>query len=168
VWSRTAPYSTFGHGEFARLDFIDHIGGFPDFAYADGLLLGWICRLAAEPIGLLASRDVAEVPRSARDLLTQQTAWLRGLLNFGATVRWCRERGVLRLPDSEVRLLRAQHLAIPVAWGLSTIAVTAGILSASRRLWRGKSAAYDLAVVGGLVALCRAKTHRQALTWAFT
>jgi hypothetical protein len=66
---------------------MDDIGGFPDFAYADGLLLGWICRLAGEPIGLLASRDIAEVPCSATDILTQQTAWLRGLLNFGATVQ---------------------------------------------------------------------------------
>lgn len=152
VWSRTSPYSTFGHGEFIRLDLLDHIGGFPDFAYADGLLLGWICRLAGEPIGLLASIDVAEVPRSARDLVTQQTAWLIGLLNFGATVRWCRERGVLRLPSREVRLLQAQHLAIPVAWGLSTIAVTSAIGSAIWRTRRGGSSARGLALVAGLVA----------------
>jgi len=152
VWSRTSPYSTFGHGEFIRLDLLDHIGGFPDFAYADGLLLGWICRLACEPIGLLASLDVAEVPRSARDLVIQQTAWLTGLLNFGATVRWCREHGVLRLPSREVRLLQAQHLAIPVAWGLSTVAVTSGIVSAVWRMRRGGSAARGLALVAGLVA----------------
>lgn len=152
VWSRTSPYSTFGHGEFIRLDLLDHIGGFPDFAYADGLLLGWICRLAGEPIGLLANIDVAEVPRSARDLVTQQTAWLTGLLNFGATVRWCRERGVLRLPSWEARLMQAQHLTIPVAWGLSTIAVTSAIGSAVRRTQRGGSAARNLTLVAGLVA----------------
>jgi hypothetical protein len=104
VWSRTAPYSTFGHGEFARADFLDRIGGFPDFAYADGLLFGWICRLAGEPLGLLAARDVAEVPRSAADLILQQRAWLRGLLNFDATVRWCREHVLLGLPEREVKL----------------------------------------------------------------
>ncbi len=152
AWSRTAPYSTFGHGEFIRLDLLDHIGGFPDFAYADGLLLGWICRLAGEPIGLLASLDVAEVPCSARDLLTQQTAWMTGLLNFGATTRWCRQRDVLRLSSWELRLLRAQHLAIPLAWGLSTVAVTSGIVSAAWRVQRGGSAARGLALVAGLVA----------------
>ncbi|MFG1928805.1 hypothetical protein [Cryptosporangium sp. NPDC048952] len=152
VWSRTSPYSTFGHGEFARLDFLDHIGGFPDFAYADGLLLGWICRLAAEPIGLLASRDVAEVPRSAADLVLQQTAWLRGLLNFDATAEWCRQQGILRLPDGEVRLLHAQHLAIPVGWGLSTLAVATALTSAACRMRRGRTAAYHLAVVTALAA----------------
>jgi hypothetical protein len=152
VWSRTAPYSTFGHGEFVRLDFLDDIGGFPDFAYADGLLLGWICRLAAEPIGLLARRDVAEVPRSAADLFTQQTAWMRGLLNFGPTVRWCRQQGVLRLPPGEVQLLRAQHAVIPVAWGLSTLAAAAGIAHAGWRLRHGRCPAYDLAVLTSLVA----------------
>lgn len=152
VWSRTAPYSTFGHGEFARLDFLDHIGLFPDFAYADGLLLGWIARLAGEPIGLLASRDVAEVPRRARDLLTQQTAWLRGLLNFDATARWCREQGVLRLSPLEVRFLRAQHLAIPVGWGLSTVALAASGAAVARRARRGEAAAHDLAVVAALVS----------------
>ena len=151
MWSRTAPYSTFGHGEFARLDFLDHIGGFPDFAYADGLLLGWIARLAAEPIGLLAARDVAEVPRSAKDLFTQQSAWLRGLLNFDATVRWCREQGVLRLSAAEVRLLQAQHLAIPVTWGLSTAALAAGIVTLSRRVVRGEASLLDLVALGGLV-----------------
>lgn len=152
VWSRTSPYSTFGHGEFVRADFLTLIGGFPDFAYADGLLLGWICRLAGEPIGLLASRDIAEVPRSGRDLLTQQTAWLRGLLNFGATTRWCRKNGLLRLNGSEVMLLRLQHMAIPVAWGFSTITVFAALAACGRRVWRGQSTAYDLAVMGGLVS----------------
>lgn len=127
-WRATVtPYSTFGHGEFVRRDFLDDIGGFPDFAYADGLLLGWICRLRAEPIGLLASRDDAEVPRTGRDLITQQTAWMRGLLNFGVTVEWCRQHGHLRLTDREVAALRAAHAAIPVTWGLSTAAVVAGV-----------------------------------------
>ncbi|TMR08172.1 hypothetical protein ETD86_48930 [Nonomuraea turkmeniaca] len=156
MWSRTAPYSTFGHGEFARLDFLDDIGGFPDFAYADGLLLGWICRLMAEPIGLLTSRDIAEVPGSAGDLLLQQTAWLRGLLNFDATVRWCRSRGLLRLSRHEAELLRAQHAAVPLGWGLSTLAVAASacvaVASLARRGRASQSAAYDLAVLAGLVS----------------
>jgi hypothetical protein len=127
-WRAAAtPYSTFGHGEFVRLDFLDDIGGFPGFAYADGLLLGWICRLRAEPIGLLASRDYVEVPRTARDLVMQQTAWMRGLLNFGATVDWCRQHGHLRLSGRELAGLRCAHGTIPVAWGLSTLAVAGGV-----------------------------------------
>ncbi|MFK0047857.1 hypothetical protein ACIQU4_27985 [Streptomyces sp. NPDC090741] len=152
VWSRTSPYSTFGHGEFIRSDFLKFIGGFPRYAYADGLLLGWVARLAGEPIGLLMSRDIAEVPRTARDLVLQQTAWLRGLLNFGITVEWCRTQGLLNLSDREVRLLRARHLAIPVAWGLSTAVVAAGIAAESHRVIRGRSSAVGLATVAALAA----------------
>jgi hypothetical protein len=152
VWSRTSPYSTFGHGEFIRSDFLASIGGFPRYAYADGLLLGWVARLADEPIGLLMSRDIAEVPRTARDLVLQQTAWLRGLLNFGITVEWCRSQGLLRLSDQDVRLLRARHLAIPVAWGLSTAVVTAGIATGAHRVIRGRSSASDLATMAALAA----------------
>ncbi|GAA0480171.1 hypothetical protein Aca07nite_87860 [Actinoplanes capillaceus] len=123
----TSPYSTFGHGEFIRGDFLADIKGFPDFAYADGLLLGWICRLRGEPIGLLASRDHAEAPRTARDLITQQTAWIRGMLNFGATVAWCRQNGHLRLAPHEVAGLRLAHGGITVTWGLSTAGLLAGI-----------------------------------------
>lgn len=151
AWAKTAPYSTFGHGEFIRSDLLETLGGFPDFAYADGLLLGWICRLAGEPIGLLASRDIAEVPRNAQDLVTQQTAWLRGLLNFNATVAWCRQQGLLKLSDAEVKLLRVQHLAIPAAWGLSTAAVTAGLLITGRRVLSGKGTAADYAGLLGLL-----------------
>jgi hypothetical protein len=141
----TSPFSTFGHGEFIRLDLLDEVGGFPDFAYADGLLLGWICRLMNESIGLLASRDIAEVPRNARDLLTQQRAWMRGLLNFGATVRWARASGRVSLTRPEVLLLRCQHLAIPLAWGLSTPAVVAGMVVAARRFKRGEGTLTDAA-----------------------
>ncbi|MFF5781849.1 hypothetical protein ACFY7Y_33655 [Streptomyces virginiae] len=152
VWSRTSPYSTFGHGEFIRSDFLQFIGGFPRYAYADGLLLGWVARLAGEPIGLLMSRDIAEVPRTARDLVLQQTAWLRGLLNFSITVDWCRTQGLLNLSEWEVRLLRARHLAIPVAWGLSTAAVTAGIAAESHRVIRRRSSAAGIATVAALAA----------------
>ncbi len=152
VWSRTTPYSTFGHGEFIRSDFLAFIGGFPRYAYADGLLLGWVARLAGEPIGLLKSRDIAEVPRTARDLVLQQTAWLRGMLNFGVTVEWCRAQGLLRLSDAEVQLLRVRHLAIPVAWGLSTAAVTAGIATEFHRVIHGRSSAAGLARVAALAS----------------
>jgi hypothetical protein len=151
-WSATSPFSTFGHGEFIRLDLLDEIGGFPDFAYADGLLLGWACRLMDERIGLLASRDRAEVPRTARDIITQQRAWMRGLLNFGATVRWARDRGALSLAAPQVALLRCQHLAIPLAWGLSTPAVVAGIALAVERLARGKGTLTDAAILLGLAS----------------
>lgn len=152
LWSRTSPFSTFGHGEFIRADFLQMIGGFPRYAYADGLLLGWVARLAREPIGLLVNRDVAEVPRTGRDLVLQQTAWLRGLLNFGVTVEWCREQNLLRLPASEVRLLKARHLAIPVAWGLSTAAVATGIVAEVHRVIHKRSSAADLAAMAALAA----------------
>jgi hypothetical protein len=147
----TTPYSTFGHGEFVRLDFLGDIGGFPDFAYADGLLLGWICRLRAEPIGLLASRDYAEVPRTEHDLVTQQTAWMRGLLNFAATVAWCRKNDHLRLSDQEVAALGAAQVAIPVAWGLSTAAVLAGIAVVTVGVARRGPVRGDLVRLAGLL-----------------
>jgi hypothetical protein len=139
----TSPFSTFGHGEFIRLDLLDEIGGFPDFAYADGLLLGWICRLMDEPIGLLASTDRAEVPRTAHDLLTQQRAWMQGLLNFGATARWARDSGRLRLTAPEVAVLRCKHMIIPIAWGLSTPAVAAGMALVIGRFRRGEATRAD-------------------------
>jgi hypothetical protein len=148
----TSPFSTFGHGEFIRLDLLDEIGGFPGFAYADGLLLGWICRLAGERIGLLASLDLAEVPRTAADLLTQQRAWMQGLLNFGATVRWARAGGEVSLRRAEVGLLRCQHQAIPLAWGLSTPAVAAGMAVAGARLCRREGTLSDVACVLALAS----------------
>jgi hypothetical protein len=148
----TSPFSTFGHGEFIRLDLLDEIGGFPDFAYADGLLLGWIFRLMDEPIGLLASRDHAEVPRSARDLLTQQRAWMRGLLNFGATMRWARDSDRLRLAEPEAAVLRCQHVIIPIAWGLSTPAVAAGMALMIGRFRRGQATRADAACLLGLAS----------------
>ncbi|WP_203708039.1 glycosyltransferase family 2 protein [Asanoa iriomotensis] len=152
-WSAAiTPYSTFGHGEFVRLDFLDDIGGFPDFAYADGLLLGWICRLRGEPIGLLASRDLAEVPRTVRDLVTQQTAWMRGLLNFDATVAWCREHDQLRLTDRQLAGLRAAHGAIPVAWGLSTVAVLTGVTVVAAAVARRGATRGDAVRLAGLLA----------------
>lgn len=142
-WAACAPYSTFGHGEFVRVDFLEEIGGFPDFAYADGLLLGWVARLRGEPIGLLAARDVAEVPRTGRDLVTQQTAWLRGLLNFDATVVWCLQNGLVKLTVAQVAALRTKHLAIPVAWGLSTAAVTAAVALTAGRIIAGSASRVD-------------------------
>ena len=151
-WASTSPFSTFGHGEFIRLDLLDELGGFPGFAYADGLLLGWICRLMDERIGLLATRDRAEVPRNARDLLTQQRAWMQGLLNFGTTVRWARTRGRISLAGPEVALLRCQHLAIPLAWGLSTPAVMAGMTVAAGRFRHGEGTLTDAACLLALAS----------------
>ena len=132
------PYSTFGHGEFFRLEFLEDIGGFPDFAYADGLLTGWICRLRGEPIGLLASLDRAEVPRTGADLTTQQYAWMRGLLNFGQSVTWARNTGQVAISPGQLTALRLAHQVIPVAWGMST-PVLAGLTAAvvTRSLVRG-------------------------------
>lgn len=149
-WSATSPFSTFGHGEFARLDFLDEIGGFPDFAYADGLLLGWMARLMGEHIGLLASRDRAEVPRRPSDLLVQQRAWMRGLLSFGATVRWARKAGRLRLTQAEVLALSLEHGAIPLSWGLSTPAVACALLLLASRA-RPRPTSRDLATLVGLL-----------------
>jgi hypothetical protein len=151
-WAASVPYSTFGHGEFVRADFLEEIGGFPDFAYADGLLLGWVARLRGEPIGLLAAQDVAEVPRTGRDLVTQQTAWLRGLLNFDATVGWCRDKGLLNLTPAQVAALRVRHLAIPVAWGLSTAAVAAAAGLVVGRIVTGRATWVDQLAGAGLLA----------------
>lgn len=148
----SSPFSTFGHGEFIRLDLLDEIGGFPDFAYADGLLLGWILRLMDEPIGLLACADRAEVPRSARHLLTQQRAWMQGLLGFGDTVRWARENNRLRLAGPAVAALRCQHMSIPIAWGLSTPAVAAGAARVIGRWSCGEANWADAACLLGLVS----------------
>jgi Glycosyl transferase family group 2 len=148
----TSPFSTFGHGEFIRLDLLDEIGGFPDFAYADGLLLGWIFRLMDEPIGLLASADQAEVPRTARDLLTQQRAWMQGLLNFATTLRWVRDSGRLRLAEPEAAVLGCQHVIIPIAWGLSTPAVAAGMALMIERLRRKEAMWADWACLFGLAS----------------
>ncbi|MFE5596545.1 hypothetical protein [Streptomyces sp. NPDC056549] len=54
--------------------------------------------------------------------------------------------------EREVRLLRARHLAIPVAWGLSTAAVAAGIAAESHRVIRGRSTAAGLATMAALAA----------------
>lgn len=151
LWARTSPYSTFGHGEWIRADTLERIGGFPDFAYADGLLLGWIAVLAGERIGLLAARDIAEVPRSAKDLVTQQGAWMRGLLNFPETLEWCREQGILALTDRQARLLALHHRVIPAAWGLSSAAWAAAITRILARARRGESSAGDLWTMAGLV-----------------
>jgi GT2 family glycosyltransferase len=110
MWSRTSPYSTFGHGEFIRTDFLESIGGFPRYAYADGLLLGWVARLAGEPIGLLLSRDIAEVPRTAEDLVLRQTVWLWGLLNFSITIERRRSQGLLNPPK------RRSSCCAPATW----------------------------------------------------
>jgi hypothetical protein len=48
--------------------------------------------------------------------------------------------------------LRAQHLAIPVAWGLSTPAVGVAIGVCVRRVIRGRTPAYDLGVLAALAA----------------
>jgi hypothetical protein len=170
-WARTSPFSTFGHGEFVRTDWLDDYGGFPAFGYADGLLLGWMCRLGAEPIGLLNSHDVAEVPRTARDLITQQTAWMRGLLNFPRTLAWCRVHGGLRLGKAELAFLRAQHVIIPVAWGLSTPASAAGLITALWRLRNQRTRAADLAALAGLLtypmlaSLIPTTAQQQAASW---
>jgi hypothetical protein len=148
----TVPFSTFGHGEFVRLDFLEDIGGFPDFAYADGLLLGWICRLRGEPIGLLASRDCAEVPRTGRDLVTQQAAWMRGLLNFDATVAWCHQHGQVRLSRTQVAALRAAHLSIPIIWGLSTAVLAAGTVLLGRRIIARSATVADAAKLACLLS----------------
>ncbi len=134
-WARTSPFSTFGHGEFFRLDLLDEIGGFPDFAYADGLLVGWLVRLNGDDIGLLASPDVAEVPRRPRQIVGQHRAWIRGLLNVRAAARNAPRRGG---PSGiERHVLVATHLAIPVAWGLRSPCAALSALWAIDQLIRG-------------------------------
>lgn len=123
-WARTSPLSTFGHGEFFRLDLLDEIGGFPDFAYADGLLVGWLVRFNGDGIGLLASPDFAEVPRRVRLIVGQHRAWIRGLLNIRAAARNAPNPG--GLSRAERRVLVATHLGIPIAWGLRPLLAALG------------------------------------------
>ena len=134
-WARTSPLPTLGHGEFFRLDLLDELGGFPDFAYADGLLAGWLVRLHGDSIGLLASPDVAEVPRRPRQIVGQHRAWIRGLLNVRAAARHTPARG--GMSRAERRVLVAAQLAIPVAWGLRAPCAALSALWAAGRLVRG-------------------------------
>lgn len=73
--------TTFGHGEFVRLDALRKIGGFPAFAYGDGLLLGWTLRLHGHRLHLLPAWDHCEVPPDMREVLRQHHAWAVGILN---------------------------------------------------------------------------------------
>jgi hypothetical protein len=146
-WARTSPFSTFGHGEFFRLDLLDEVGCFPDFAYADGLLVGWLVRLNGDGIGLLASPDVAEVPRRPRQIVGQHRAWIRGLLNARAAERNAPRPG--GLSDIERHVLVATHLAIPVAWGLRPPCAALSALWAVGQLIRG-SRREGMLVLGAL------------------
>lgn len=120
AWARTAPFSTFGHGEYVRLDALDEIGGFPAFAYADGLLLGWLLRFAGDTLGLLASPDFAEVPRNPAEIVRQHRAWIRGLLNVRAAAHHA-DRG--SAGRTARRAVVAGHLAIATSWGLRPLLV---------------------------------------------
>lgn len=136
-WARTSPFSTFGHGEFFRVDLLDEIGGFPDFAYADGLLVGWLVRFGDDNIGLLASPDFAEVPRRPGLIVGQHRAWMRGLLNVRTAAH-----SNLRLKEGplrpvERRLLVTAHLAVPVAWGLRPLLASLSGVHALVQLARG-------------------------------
>lgn len=110
------PVTFLGHGEFIRLDVLLDVGMFPDFAYADGLLLGWLIAFAGYPIRVLPALDHCEVPRGLCALIRQHTAWFAGLLNLGAAVRECFGSGTL----SQWALVefRARRMLATVAWGV--------------------------------------------------
>jgi hypothetical protein len=130
-----SPLTTFGHGEHLRLDLALEIGTFPAYAYADGLLLGWELRATAEPLGVLAAHDWAEVPRTVPDLVTQHRAWFRGMLTLPRALDDHPERRPPRLSAAGRRRLRLAHAARTLLWGgRPVVAVLAVALVA--RAWR--------------------------------
>lgn len=148
-WGRVSPYSTFGHGEFLRLDLALEMGSFPSYAYADGILLGWELRAARERIGLLAARDWAETPRSIRHLVLQHRAWMRGL--FGSPEVFLRPRPGLpnRLSRGDRRVLVAQHTAVVSLWGLRPFVAAAGLAALTSSVWRHPRAIVPLIAIFG-------------------
>lgn len=146
-----APFSTFGHGEFVRLDALDEIGGFPDFAYADGLLLGWMLLFAGYRVEMLASPDFAEVPRDPAELVRQHRAWIRGLLNVRAAAR-----RASRCADAAAvpRTVVAGQLGIVAGWGLRPFATLGMAVWGVGRLSHANTRASGGAVLGALVIYC--------------
>jgi hypothetical protein len=104
-------------------------------------------RLNGEVLGLLASPDVAEVPRRARQIVGQHRAWIRGLLNVRAAARNASRPG--GLSGVERHVLVATHLAIPVAWGMRPPCAVFSALRAVGQLIRG-SRREGMLVLGAL------------------
>jgi cellulose synthase/poly-beta-1,6-N-acetylglucosamine synthase-like glycosyltransferase len=90
------PATTTGHGEFFLLSALHLIGGFPAYAYADGLLVGWEMLFKEQPLRVTTvAFDHAEVPPSLRELIRQHAAWCTGLANVSAARRQNSERAGL-------------------------------------------------------------------------
>lgn len=155
-----APFSTFGHGEFVRLDALDAIGGFPDFAYADGLLLGWMLLFAGYRVEMLASPDFAEVPRDPAELVRQHRAWIRGLLNVRAAARRASRRADAA---ASPRAVVAGQLGIVAGWGLRPFAALGMAAWGVERLSRADARASGGAALGALVLYCAVPQLASAL-----
>lgn len=107
------PIGFLGHGEFVRLDILTELGGFPDYGYADGLLLGWALAFRKREIRALPLFDSGEVPPSLRHLHAQHEAWFVGLLNLRLALR----RAPLdATPGSSI--MAARRAASTLSWAL--------------------------------------------------
>ncbi len=118
-----APQSTAGHGEFIRLDILRDIGLFPDYVYADGLLLGWTLSLHKCNIRILTRHDIAEVPSTPSELVIQHTAWFRGLGNVYSVVKHLSKKKSIEL-SAFYRVFYVAHAVFePLLWGMRSLSI---------------------------------------------
>jgi hypothetical protein len=117
------PVSFLGHGEFIRLDVLREVGCFPDQAYGDGLLLGWILVLKGFPIRVLPAFDHCEVPPHWRALIRQHAAWFLALWNLGTAVRITSTVGSRRRNDWGVCQFVLIRVLASVTWGLRSVVI---------------------------------------------
>jgi hypothetical protein len=114
------PVTFAGHGEFVRLDALIGVGLFPNYAYADGLLLGWEVAFARLAISVLPCCDHCEVPADIKTLVRQHTAWFVGLLNLNAVVRQRFGGGYSSVSRARVQAFCVRRTLSTLAWGLRT------------------------------------------------
>jgi cellulose synthase/poly-beta-1,6-N-acetylglucosamine synthase-like glycosyltransferase len=114
------PVTFAGHGEFVRLDALMRIGLFPNYAYADGLLLGWEVAFARLGIRVLPCCDHCEVPVGIKTLVRQHTAWFVGLLNLNAVVQQRFGGGYSSVSRARLQAFCARRMLSTLAWGMRT------------------------------------------------
>lgn len=133
--ARAVPVQLLGHGEFVRMDVLAQVGLFPAFAYADGLLLGWLLALHGHTIRVLPAFDHCEMPPTIGALVRQHKAWFVGLLNLPAAVRirYAQER-----PADRRRLVVfcVRRMAATIGWGLRAPAIAVLLLAGALTGWR--------------------------------
>ncbi len=114
------PVTFLGHGEFLRLDVLHDVELFPDFAYADGLLLGWMVAFRGHGVRALPAFDYCEVPATLRLLVKQHAAWFTGLLNLPEAVRAGVSRGYADMHGPRFLLFCFRRMAATIGWGCRT------------------------------------------------